>query len=314
LRHHSALSTPPGLASGSLPVHPKRVMLQDRFDDATGREICFSADAMDRSALHRQTLFDSGERREDRSFATWMAMDFGYLLGQLGISGPYWCATNLRRSEVFNDAGCGDIDALFGALQGRCWQGATDFVAACEVKTSKFDGDRGLKRTLQTQGHKIVEQLRLLVDRGIDRTGFLHLIIANPREVPGAGRWSVSDYDSIAAVEAARKRLFDPSTLPGCGYFRTSIAALPGVPEYIEGGAGWFDVVEYATDHPSARAPQPWRDTVQSLLESLGDPEFAPCFIRRCDTCGRLYQHPSSIGGHREVERDPRFNCRNGPR
>ncbi|MDB4928250.1 MAG: hypothetical protein JWM10_734 [Myxococcaceae bacterium] len=241
-------------------------------------------------------------------------MDFGRLLGQFGIFGPYWCATNLQRDEVFSAVGCGDIDALFGPLHDRSWQGATDFVAACEIKASKFDGDRGLKRTLENQGQKIVEQLRLLVDRGIDRTAFFHLIVTNPREVPGAGRWSVSGHDSMAAVDAARKRLFNPSELPGCGYFRTSIAALPGVPEYIEGGAGWFDIVEYATDHPSARAPQPWRETLRSLLDSLGDPEFSPCFIRRCDKCDQLYQHPCSIGDHREVERSHEFNCNRGTR
>ena len=248
--------------------------------------------------------------RESVGTTRWLTINAHNLAGAFGITGPFWCGLFLPRKALFDARLDGDVDFLAGPLElevgedewrrrvdeecrrhhigvarsvvvHHCWMRAAedgllrspprvDFIAACEMKASWFDAEKGTwHATHAREGRRVKGQIELLLRFGLDRVGLLHLGATKPRAVESINPWFLAGHDA----ETARRTLplvFAPDELPKCGYFQAVIGSVPFACEDLSGAGG--SLVIQQQSRPLAPPVQDWREGLCTRLAELPRP------------------------------------------
>lgn len=171
------------------------------------------------------------------------------------------------------------------------WPPRMETVVACEAKASWFEPEAGhLKVTHAGEARRVQGQLRLLLDRGVDRVAFLHVGATKPREGTDINLWfqaSIDAGDAQAALDQL-DLLFTPADLPSCGYFRTVLGAVCVDFEDRSGAGGLVKTLSPVSPNPAAAtASREWRDRLRQRLAACGPVPTPRVFITCCARCGR---------------------------
>jgi hypothetical protein len=265
--------------------------------------------------LHQPEL-RFGHTRETLLFAEWASASGRDFLGSLGLTGGWWCALNLPRSEVFEESSSGDIDVLAGPLAltinahelylmardvrrekphytagmlvnaaliraGRegaiQWPPEIGYTIGIEVKTSHYDG-RTWKAQHTGERAKILGALDERSALGINDLTFMHLGIVKPTT-------SAPEMDAMFAdAGSSFPAVFEPADLGEHGYYRHLLAGVEQGDRTVWGGlgGGWLHL-----STPRPYRPQPWHESLKARLGLLPPPTFFRTFIVRCDACGK---------------------------
>ena len=270
-----------------------------------------------------QHLFGLHEARERTAIERWLFGHCDDFMSLMGLHSGWWCALSPLRTEVFG-SGDGDVDILAGPLdfdfdatewkerlrvesskhrlatdrsfivrlatnsaaaEGHVtWPPRTDHTIAWEVKASRYS-DAGWQTTHLNEGRRVKAQLRLLLDRGVDRVGFLHLVATAPRDRRSGNTWLAAgrDVDSALATIAP---IFDPNELPACAYLAAVLGAIDKGEEDFEGAAGATLLQRPSTNPASATARTEWRERLRERLSSMPRPGALRTLVLRCERCG----------------------------
>lgn len=163
------------------------------------------------------------------------------------------------------------------------WPPRMDAVVACEVKASWFRPHPATwKATHKGEAARVKGQIRLLIDRGIDRVGFLHLGATEPREIGRMNPWLQAAADA-AEAEDRFELLFSPAEVPTCGYFTAVMGSVPFAPEDTSGAGGVLRVHQLCS--PNHAKTQGWRTQLQLRLAQLPRPTWPTAFVLVCPSC-----------------------------
>ena len=263
--------------------------------------------------------------REPVSTTRWLTINAHNLTVAFGIAEPFWCGLFLPRKALFDVRLDGDIDFLAGPLElevdedewrlrleeecrrhhigvarsvvvHHCWMRAAEdgllrwpprlkLIAACEMKASWFDAEKGTwHATHVREGPRVKGQLELLLRFGLDRVGFLHLGATKPRAVESINPWFLAGHDA-AIARKTMPFVFAPNEMPQCGYFQAVVGSVPFACEDLSGAGGRLTVHQ---ESPALASPaQDWRGGLFRKLAELPKPRSLRAFIRACPHCGQ---------------------------
>ena len=245
--------------------------------------------------------------REPVSTTRWLTINAHNLTVAFGIAEPFWCGLFLPRKALFDVRLDGDVDFLAGPLElevdedewrlrleeecrrhhigvarsvvvHHCWMRAAEdgllrwpprlkLIAACEMKASWFDAEKGTwHATHVREGPRVKGQLELLLRFGLDRVGFLHLGATKPRAVESINSWFLAGHDA-AIARKTMPFVFAPNEMPQCGYFQAVVGSVPFACEDLSGAGGRLTVHQ---ESPALASPaQDWRGGLfQKLAEA----------------------------------------------
>lgn len=280
-------------------------------------------------------LWKLAQDRESEALRRWLLIYCRELLEVLGLRDGWWCGLFLPRHAIFGDGDQGDVDLLAGPIRYTMsqedwdqllrnkerehgsdhaihyaheaasaeglieWPPTIEFVAACEVKASYFDG-AVWKRTHRSSAGKreIVAQLDYLRGKGVNVVSFLHLAVTTPidRGVDGVS----ADTRVLDLAGPTFPRVFDPSKRPGYGYIRSLIAAVTDGEEDMH-GARQTDL-QQPPSLVNALERRPWHTNLRARLAEVQAPTFLRTFIVQCPRCGQwrgrrdLWVKPNACG------------------
>ncbi|MHB8408994.1 MAG: hypothetical protein ACYDHY_13030 [Acidiferrobacterales bacterium] len=271
-----------------------------------------------------------GMERERKGAQRWLSVFAERFFPVLGIEGPWWCAPNLPRPEVFGDGYDGDVDLVAGPLEfsiteadwshrfeceaRRCpldtqramiihmalvracaegliiWPLRMDMVVACEAKVSWFDPSTGkCKATHAGEASRVRGQLKVILEHGVDRVAFLHLVTTKPG-VTGASAWGQAAADCAQATEAFGHQppLFGSADLPLCGYYRVIVGAVPHKSENLAGAGGSVQILQAAQPNAARMtSAQTWRNVLRERLARCPRPMWPNAYVNVCPRCGK---------------------------
>lgn len=262
----------------------------------------------------------------------WLPLFGADLMAALGLPDLWWCGLNLPRSELFGsgngdvDVIAGPLEFSLSATewdvrvraeqqawghdshpswwrlgaahraaeQGLLrWPPCMDTVVGCEVKASWFSArTMGWKATHAREGRRTAGQLRLLLERGLNRVALLHLGVTEPYDHPSANPWMAA---AILADHAmtSMPRLIDHADLPEAGDFKALIGAVGHKMESEAGAGGRLVVLQAA--QVNHRLPLSWRNTLQAGLARCSAPRTFRTFVQTCCHCRGWFTSPSSL-------------------
>lgn len=271
-------------------------------------------------------LSDLGQLRERTAVIRWMLGHARDLVRKMGLEKGWWCGINLPRRGIFGGNEQGDVDLIAGPLSytfsdeelaerirkallvdvfgeyrahheagmAGCvdWPPRVEHVVACEVKASYFDG-AGWKATHIGERARVLGQLDLLRERGVNRVSFLHLGSTTPR-----GETDVREIarELDAAAWPTFPQVFRPEEHPDYGYFRAMMGAQEGMTEEFSGVHDGLVVSQLPRIFE--RGPQAWHGELARRLAELPRPTCWSVFVVSCEQCGR-WRHALNT---REVE------------
>jgi len=129
------------------------------------------------------------------------------------------------------------------------WRPSTEYLVGCEAKASWYDPcaieNRRLKCSHENESSKIKWQLEKLLDHGVDKVSYLHLLSTKPDEKSIANEWTEAFYHGVEAEEELTKK-YIPMKLAECGYYYTTMAAVPHKEEHYAGAGGNLRVMQHA--------------------------------------------------------------------
>jgi hypothetical protein len=118
------------------------------------------------------------------------------------------------------------------------WPPRLNLIAACEMKASWFDAEKGTwHATHVREGPRVKGQLELLLRFGLDRVGFLHLGATKPRAVESINPWFLAGHDA-AIARKTMPFVFAPNEMPQCGYFQAVVGSVPFACEDLSDAGG----------------------------------------------------------------------------
>jgi hypothetical protein len=165
------------------------------------------------------------------------------------------------------------------------WPPRLNLIAACEMKASWFDAEKGTwHATHVREGPRVKGQLELLLRFGLDRVGFLHLGATKPRAVESINPWFLAGHDA-AIARKTMPFVFAPNEMPQCGYFQAVVGSVPFACEDLSGAGG--GLIVHQESPPLASPAQDWRGGLFQRLAALPKPRSLRAFIRACPHCGQ---------------------------
>lgn len=184
------------------------------------------------------------------------------------------------------------------ALEGHVdWPPGVSRLVACEVKVSWFDReanpDRAWRRSHRRKGSQVIGQLRLLKERGLARIGFLHIAVTRPLSgAPGLNPW-LGGASEAFDVRDSFPQVFDPSSIPWCGYFRALVQPVTGGTEDKRGVGGIPQQIQSAevllANPPCAtNSFSPLREALRQCARPL----TPSTFVLACPRCQRWWTTP----------------------
>jgi hypothetical protein len=242
--------------------------------------------------LNRRDLFDATDDG-----------DVDFLAGPLALSvTPAEWTDRFEREALAWPLSAPRPTIVDAALRRACaeglviWPPRMDLVVACEAKASWYDAEAGKWKTTHAgEARRVRGQIQFLRDRGVDRVGFLHVGATKPHET-GINPWFQASADRAQAEDAFEllDPLFGPAELPGCGYYRAVLGAVPHKTEDMAGAGGLLRVLHDAQRNPaSPGAPHIWRAKVQNKLAACPRPTWPHVYITSCPRCEKW--NPSGL-------------------
>lgn len=263
--------------------------------------------------------------REPAGLARWLEIFAPSLLAALEIQGPSWCGLFLARKDILDPNLNGDIDFIAGPLEFNvdsnewqkridaearrmplaaarqsvidqcmmqaaqdgliCWPPRVEYLAACEVKVSWFDGEEGRwHATHMGEGRRVKGQLKILLRYGFNRVAFFHLGATKSRMIDEVNPWLLASHDASAS-QRTFELLFPPTDMPICGYFQTVVGSVPFATEEKAGAGGRLVVCQPSS--PIDGHSQQWRERFLQRLSQLPPPRSCRVYLRDCARCGR---------------------------
>ncbi len=181
--------------------------------------------------------------------------------------------------------------SLDAAQEGHVlWPPKMDHVIAWEAKVSRFSDD-GWQSTHLGEGKRVKAQLRVPLQRGVNRVGFIHIVATRPRDASGGNPWLAAGADVDGALSSF-DRIFEPEDLPGVAYVCVVLGAVAKGQEDFEGAGGAVTIQDASENPLAATAPSEWRDQLRERLGNLPKPRSVRTFVMRCAKCG-TWRHSS---------------------
>jgi hypothetical protein len=180
------------------------------------------------------------------------------------------------------------------AQEGRIvWPPRVEYIGACEAKASGYHSESGtIKASHSREGERIKGQLDMLLDRGVDRVGFLHIMGSSVPAATEVNPWLTA---AAVASQAAEDTdfIYNPSDRPTCGYFTVAIGAVAHKTEEFAGSGGRLYVRQPCG--PNMSDNKSWRRHLRDELAKLPRPMTWRFFILPCQKCGKwvMYSSPS---------------------
>lgn len=269
-------------------------------------------------------LWDAAKMREKGALARWSVGHANELPGVLGLRRPrgWWCGLFLSRDLLFDRPLDGDVDFIAGPMRytlageeveerlqaaraidprwgdqlchfemGReglvAWPPDVKEVVACEVKASYFDGE--WHRTHSKAQAKIMGQMGLLREHGVNRVALLHIGVTRPTE-ERVNTWTAAQGELGRAVTSFPEVSF--STKFEYGHFQAVMAAThDGLEDSAGAHAGLIVVREPGLVNPIVE--RSWHSPLRARLDALPRPKGLNTFILEFERC-RQWRHSSS--------------------